>query len=211
MRFALCASLIFLISCKKENISINKKMANERIFYTQEGTGYVLKSINKFTEAYVIAAPTSLTSTIYCNPTPLVGNNFFDITFQTTKRIIPISFSFQAMDIVTGIVEVDQLTPYIKIFNSDATINNYYRNAIPKIYPYVQRNFYTSLNLFNYQIQYNQLVFSDNDFAFTQDMLIIIPSSNFAEAVIFNSLSGFATMQPGTYNIYESFTYFEMI
>lgn len=209
MRATLCTALIFLISCKKENIS--KPMANERIFYTQEGKPYVLKTVTKYIPAYVVTIPPLvLIPSVSINPlTPDPAG--LSLEFNTDKKIIPVSYTLS----IRGLSSYcDIASPYYWVVRPQGLtplIDPIAQRTLSKQVPMVDRVFYTSDNFFNYNIRYNDLIFSDSDFINTQGYMVFYFTASLMQAFTFQDAGITVTSVSETIIYASTFTYFEML
>jgi len=184
----------------------------QNIFYTQEGNQYILKTANKFTNI-VGLAPQIISADIYVNVPMSITPGLFDLLVSTNRKIIPLSYSLSVLEFDLEVVTIDISTPYMVVANTGTSqYNSEFRNSLNKKYPYINRNFYTSNNFYNYFLQYNQLVFSENDFINSSTSLTITPMSTLAEA----NTSIQAGQNPeiliaGNYIVNSSFNYFELL
>lgn len=190
----------------------------KQIYYTQEGTPYILKTSTYFNPAYLLIAPNRLIPVVMVNfPTGYSTSNFGSFQVSTGKKIVPVSYSFSAVvDIVLEPVStVDVGSVYWVAQNGNQagtvfTTDIKSKQVLAKLYPLANRVYYSNNLNYNYSLAYNQAVLSDNDFLEANNPLGI---AFFEKLSYCMTASGdYSGIVPGgTYKVAGTFTYFEML
>lgn len=211
---AVVLTAIICISCSKKSI-INPSKKMEQIYYTQEGSRYILKTVsltNAFTEA--AARNTAFGVCVYTDTAPTLDR--YSIGVKSVKKIIPVSASLSAISTVSGNVIVDiESTYYTTVRGINGLVGAIpsFDNMKPlsKMSPLVDNVFYTNTNFYGYKIKYGQVVLSDVDFMSPQGGLSFMFTSNLAFAYT-NSylLMSNISIPADSYSIAIVFTYFEL-
>lgn len=174
--------------------------------YTREGKEYVIKTVNNALQV-TYAVPTNISKYVFINLPAAFPES---ISLNTSNPIIPISYSASAF---TGsVVSADISNSYFVAQNGKSfEILPAYRQTLGKIYPYIQRIYYTDDNNNNFIIRYNELILSDQDFLATNDALLLGFSSSLGKAMAsyFTFVEAF-TLPAGTYSLCFSMTYLEL-
>jgi hypothetical protein len=188
------------------------------IYYTQEGTPYILKSISKNIPNW-----SSITGTIAPNVFVNINSDnsgvAYIIDLKTSKKIIPISLSFAALDNSNLSIFANVTSPYYACFRNKTTILNPLKSTfeqlrpLGKIIPFIDRPFFTDNQNFFYNVKYNDSVFSDVDFITPVGGFFIEFTSNQVDALTSNPSSiGFIPFVAGPfYNTSITFCYFEQV
>lgn len=203
-----------IFSCSKKN-NVNPSTNNmEQIFYTQEGSRYILKTVSR-NLTFVEAANSNYYPLICINSIDSANGPFY-LSMTTDKRIIPVTASFSARSTGAGGSIVDIQSPYYALFRGNTGLTGFSNstdNIVPlsKSSPIVERVFYTSNNFYNYNFKYSQSVYCNNDFISTQGgiSLIFTPSLSFAYSGVAFGLNTISTT-PDSYYATVVFTYFEL-
>jgi hypothetical protein len=199
---------ISFFSCKKEEVTITeiKSCTMKQIYFTEEGSAYVLKSITKNLRAEVFAAG-GYELAVHIN-TPVTGSQPSKLEFTTAKRIIPVIATLAIVDSYSsGNPLVDISTSYYwSLRGSSLSFDG--QPSQTKLYPLVDEMFYTSVNFYNYNVRYNQAVFNDGDFIDASTGIILSFVSSKANA--FAAVSTVPIVAAGTYDCSVNFLYFEL-
>jgi hypothetical protein len=189
---------------------MNKKNNMEQKLYTVEGTEYIIRTAsNNF--GIVYASTQNIPKYVFFNDPPGSTTVVEAIHLNTASPIIPISYSASAYDALGLAVIADISNCYYSVQAGGLVILPMYRNSLSKIYPYVQRVYYTDDNNNNYISRYNQIIFSDRDFIPVSDPLAISMFSSLARAMtdVGGNPERFQLVA-GTYLITITFTYLEL-
>ncbi len=183
----------------------------EKKLFTQDGKGYVVKTASNLLNNFINNPGIPLFKEVYVNYTNIP--NEFSAHINTNKKIIPIGFNVSAIQVGGGIIKVDVSNCYYFIRSGNPlTLMGEYLNPLGKIFPYVQRVYYTNSEFNNFTIDYNKLIFHSNDFISIADKMVIYFTESLAGAMAGGNVPPFALLPGGaTYIIAYSFTYLELI
>jgi hypothetical protein len=185
----------------------------KQVYYTQEGHSYILKSINKDINV-TFAGATGIINTVGVNLTAAEKAAIVNQTFlfvDTGKKIIPLSYTFSAFNLpVPNTVASNTVKCYYDIgsWGGGAKYNKY-KTTLAKTVPYIERIYYTDDLFHAYTVQYNQLVFSDEDFIETSQGLGVRFTGTLTQAMTGQVVES-ESLAAGQYAITITFTYFEM-
>lgn len=199
------------LSCKKEIINPTKSM--NQIFYTQEGSPYIIKTATFNVDNEALVAPLSVSPTVLLNDSS-TNSSLGNLSITTKKNIIPISLSMAVRDVFAvapGII-VDITSPYyFGVRGVTPILENAPDAQLPlsKMIPLIDRIFFTDSANFGFNVRYGQAVFSDGDFIDVKSRMFISFTSEQATALTFTQ-DGF-TIPIGTYDGNMTFIYFELL
>jgi hypothetical protein len=185
----------------------------QRIFYTQEGSKYIIKTANKYTFPVNIVAPANIQIFAMIKPDGTHSSGYNNITINTSKKIIPIGFTFSLIE--SGVYNtVDISSVYTSIMYNQGLTPRPASNStyLAKMIPYVKTDFFTNNLLYAQRYKYEEIVYSDSDFTETSNSITIFSSMSQSGA-----LTGLGTIEDqlqipiGNYNGMITFTYFEML
>jgi hypothetical protein len=207
--------IIFIIpvfSCQ-----VNKKSMytnpNAKLFYTQEGSPYILRSIS-VNAAVTLAVQTNINLSVMVNfDSAIVAALPLVMGFNTSNKIIPISYNFSALDNVAPYTTVaDISTSYYFVGDGVNTgVLPNYKKPFAKSVPYIDRIYYTSQFFYNYNIRYNDILFADEDFIDASQKVVITFSPDLPGATVgIRTNANTAPLPAATYNISISMLYYEM-
>lgn len=183
----------------------------ERLYYTQEGSAYVLKaeSKNNFSS---VAIDTSFSWYMYINYPSNLNLADYQLNIRTEKRIIPLMSYLAYIDTSNGEEVVNIAAVYYGLYIGSAASFKH-QKALMKIFPYVQCIFNTSNNLFNYQLEHDKVLFSNEDFIDTSSPIRLTIERNMTAG--FTSIALVAgteiSIPAASYSISVGFLYYEMV
>jgi hypothetical protein len=207
MQALLGIACIFLLSCKKENIAKSNSMKN--IFYTQEGSAYVLRVATKNLTGQATGAINSFPN-VQINNTPSIAFAGNTLQFNSDKKIIPVQLNASLIDEATNFVTVDVQSVYYDVIKSLGAVSYQHQPAMIKLIPYTDRIYYTDDNHYGYNVRYSQAIFSDVDFLDVNSVTTFRFKPSLAQGLI-NTATGFTVIPAATYSCSVTFIYFEML
>jgi hypothetical protein len=185
----------------------------KRIYYTQEGSPYCVKIATKNS---TILSPGGTFQLRVClnSKGTLFGGLQTAISIDTNKRIVPIQMFASFTD--------DQSTPYVDIAsvayacykNAGLDRSFDHQPSLMKIFPFADLIYSSSDEFYQYKVDYNQPVLSDNDFLKSSEDYRLYYQRNLSNALTSNGATaaipngGLSTL---TFYISVGFIYFEML
>lgn len=199
---------------------------NSRIFYTQEGTPYLLKrtarKIERFTiipgtndHIYLVAvfnAQNSVSDWLTISPNGSIEIN------QAQNKVIPVMFNFQLVQIDSSLIGINPTVanlqlPYYSLQTDFSTLGGKefnHLNALSKMAPMVEMIEADSSHItLAYGCKYSQAVFEDTDFMAVQGSAAFVFDTSAANA--WTARPQYITIASPFDVVGEiSFTYFEL-
>jgi hypothetical protein len=189
----------------------------EQIYYTQEGHGYVLRTVSQNPRAFstpgttrgVVQVRVNNTATIY--PDPPYGANS-TININTTKKIIPV----QAFAVITGnvtpVVDIASVY-YFPIRGIEAPFVNSYEHfrSLGKTLPLTTRIYDDTEENYHHNFMYGQAVYNDSDFIDPTSGITFVFVNRQSMAMTNGTIDFHYEIPVGDYYQSMIFTYFEML
>ncbi len=186
----------------------NKKMV--QIFYTQEGTPYVLRTVTKYTPNIAIGLGSGVQFAVKFNTSALAVAEYTSFQIYTQKRVIPVMFNASMQTYLDDELWVNIASPFFSMTRQTAMKQDYAK-AASKMWPMVEMIMYTNNANYNYGIKYGQTVLSDSDFVEVTQGCEFHPKALLAEGLTHYLGAVFPGQPAGNYNFGLTFCYFELL
>ncbi len=210
IQIAIVAICIIFQSCKKEIIHPSSSKSMKQLFYTEEGSIYVVRTATKNSVLNVLAGPAGIDINVAINTTTIPLTTDLPIFVSTSKKIIPISLNMAAVS-QANVITIDIASVFYTMVSGPGVGSLSYVQgpSQSKMFPLVDRIYYTSNSLYAYNVMYNQIVFSDSDFIDTTPGLGLYYSPDRASAMT-GRATPTITLAAGTYDFSTTFVYLEL-
>lgn len=210
IQIAIVAICIIFQSCKKEINNPSSSKTMKQLFYTEEGSAYIVKTVTKNLMGQVIADP--INYQLIANVNQPVSASLATIQVTTPKRIIPVCANLAFVS-TAGVTTANISSVYYGAIRGNVPNENAYdqQSSQAKMFPLVDQIFYTTNNLYAYNVRYTQAVFTDSDFIDVSAGVSFYFQSDLAQALTIMPNGGSLVVIPaGTYYISETFTFLEL-
>jgi len=199
---------------KNQKIDMQDQKA---IFYTQEGSPYVLKvqtysTINRAASTFPLVVQINLPENAPVSTQPSV------LVFDTPNWILPLQCNFTLAQTGTSIMIANISSCY---YNFTRTFNGVLLNTqntdilsgFSKSIPHINRIFFTDNNNYAFNIRYNQIYLSQKDFIDPNEAQIRFKPNLNSSLLSTNSAFGIdnISIPPGNYDSNMTFLYFELL